>query len=97
MLLLLPIQVFAGSSNNSIPISAAIGVELFVSIHMSLFVLWPLAQLFNKDGNAKKLFIKLFVIRAVILLFFDFFITTSIFLVDFFGVFIGAFILIPIC
>ncbi len=96
MLVLLPTPVLASSSNNSIPIEVAIGVEAFVSIHMSLFVLWPLAQIFNKDGDVKKLFIKFFAIRAAILLFFDFFVTTSIFIIDFLAVFVGAFILMPI-
>lgn len=91
-----PTIVFASSSNsNSIPLIAAIGMEAFVSIHMSVFVLMPLARLF-KPNDYKKLFMKLFLIRVVILLFFDVFVTTMIAIADFFAVFIGAFLVVPL-
>ena len=80
---------------NDFSIWVAIFMEAFVSIHMSLFVLNPLANIISKE-NSKKTFWILFSIRAAILLFFDFFVTTSIAIVDFFSVFIGAFILIPV-
>lgn len=70
-------------------------MEAFVSIHMSVFVLLPLSKIISKE-NSKKTFWTLFGIRAAILLFFDFFITTGIAIVDFFAVFVGAFIIIPI-
>lgn len=70
-------------------------MEAFVSIHMSIFVLIPLSKIISKE-NSKKTFWILFCIRVAILLFFDLFITTSIAVVDFIVVFIGAFILIPI-
>jgi len=92
-----PTLVFASSGNDILSLGAAIGLELFVSIHMSAFVLYPLANMFNKDGNTKKLFLKLFIIRAAILLFFDIFVTTSIAFFDFILVFIGAFLIVPIC
>ena len=76
-------------------IVTAIMVEAFVSIHMSIFVLMPLSKLVAKE-NSKKLFWTLFAIRAAILLFFDFFITTGIALFDFMAVFAGAFIVMPI-
>lgn len=95
--LLLPTLVMAESAADGIPIIAAIFVEAFVSIHMSIFVLTPLARLISKDDDYKKTFWKLFVIRAAILLFFDFFVTTSIVAFDFIFVFIGAFIIVPIC
>ena len=72
-----------------------IGLEAFVSIHMSLFVLKPLSEMLSKK-NPKKLFWIMFAIRAAILLFFDFRGNYEIFMVDFFGVFLGAFILVPI-
>ena len=76
-------------------ISYAIFIEAFVSIHMSVFVLIPLSKIFSKD-NPKKTFLILFGIRAGILLFFDIFITPGIAMIDFFAVFIGAFIIVPI-
>ena len=76
--------VFA-SGEDTLSIGEALFMEAFVSIHMSLFVLYPMAKMLAKDGNTKKLFIIFFVIRAAILLYFDFFVTTSIALVDFFA------------
>lgn len=76
-------------------ILGAIFMEAFVSIHMSLFVLSPLSKIISKD-NSKKTFWILFGIRAGILLFFDIFITPGIAILDFYAVFIGAFIIVPI-
>ena len=96
MLVLFPTLVFASDGESSfMPIGFAIGMEAFVSIHMSAFVLKPIADVFDPD-KSKHLFIILFVIRAVILLFFDFFVTTGIAMVDFFAVFVGAFLVTPI-
>ena len=60
--------------NMGLGIFEAIFIEAFVSIHMSAFVLWPISTMFDQDRE-KKLFIKLFSIRAIVLLFFDFFVT----------------------
>ena len=95
-LLLIPTLVFASGGDNDFPVVSALGIEAFVSIHMSVFVLKPLSNMLSKE-NSKKTFWTLFAIRAVILLFFDFFITPYIAIIDFFGVFIGAFIVVPIC
>jgi len=62
---------------------------------MSIFVLLPLSEIISKE-NSKKTFWVLFVIRAAILLFFDFFITTGIVIVDILALFVGTFIIIPI-
>lgn len=70
-------------------------MEAFVTIHMSVFVLLPLSKLISKD-NSRKIFWTLFGVRIAILLFFDFFITTGIAIVDFIAVFVGAFIVTPI-
>lgn len=94
-LLILPKIVLASSSDDELPIFIAIFMEAFVSIHMSVFVLKPLSQMFAKE-NSNKLFWTLFAIRAGILLFFDIFVTTYIAMVDFFAVFIGAFLIVPI-
>lgn len=94
-ILLVPVLVFASTGDEFIPITLAIGMELFVSLHMSMFVFAPLANIFSKN-NSKKVFWTLFSIRAILLLFFDFFVTTEIALVDFIFVFIGTFIVVPI-
>lgn len=70
-------------------------MEAFVTIHMSVFVFLPLSKLIAKD-NSRKIFWTLFGVRIAILLFFDFFITTGIAIVDFMAVFVGAFIVTPI-
>jgi hypothetical protein len=94
-LLLMPVMVFAKSVGDGMDISEAISTELFVSLHMSIFVLLPLSAMLFKSNKIKG-FITLFAIRAAILLFFDFFVTPQIAMVDFFAVFIGAFIVVPI-
>ncbi len=95
-ILLLPTIVLASDGSvSNFPIGIAIGMEAFVSIHMSVFVLLPLANIFDPD-KSKKLFIKLFVGRIIILLIFDLFITPDIAIVDFISVFVGAFLIVPI-
>ena len=98
-LFLLPITVFAeslNSSSESIPLEMAIFMEAFVSIHMSVFVLKPLSMIIGKEENNKKIFWMMFAIRAIVLLYFDFFITTGIAIFDFMAVFVGAFLVVPI-
>ncbi len=95
ILCLAPMIVFA-SGEDTLSIGEALFMEAFVSIHMSVFVLFPLSKLLAKEGNEMKLFITLFVIRLVILLYFDFFVTTFIAIADFLAVFAGAFIIVPI-
>lgn len=95
-LLFVPMIVFAGTGEYIVLFFAAIMMEAFVSIHMSLFVLKPLSEIFSKD-NSKQLFWRLFAIRAVFLLFCDLFIASAIMFIDFISVFIGAFIVVPIC
>ena len=97
MLMIFPTIVYASNGFNSIPLPMAIFMEAFVSIHMSIFVLKPLSNLFGKEGSENKLFWTLFIIRIVILLFFDFFITPAIATLDFMAVFIGAFLVVPVC
>lgn len=94
-LLFIPSLAFASNGKFNLPIGIAIGMEAFVSIHMSIFVLKPLSEIFAKE-NSKKTFWILFAIRAVFLLFCDFFITTDIVTIDFFAVFVGAFFVVPI-
>lgn len=82
-------------NGSGIGILMALFMEAFVSIHMSVFVLLPLSKMISKE-NSKKTFWIMFGIRAFILLFFDFFITTGICIVDFVLVFVGAFIVVPL-
>lgn len=77
------------------PIQFSIFMEVFASIHMSVFVLIPLSKIIFKN-NSNKAFWILFGMRAAILLFFDIFITADIAIFDFFAVFVGAFIIVPI-
>lgn len=73
----------------------AIFMEAFCSIHMSVFVLIPLSKMISKD-NDKKVFIILFLIRVVILLIGDLVSPMTMALIDFFSVFVGAFLVVPI-
>lgn len=95
MLLLFPTFVFASSSSSSLSLKTAIFIELFISMHMSAFVLKPLSEIISQD-NSKKIFWIMFTIRACVLLYCDLFITTSIAFIDFILVFIGAFVITPI-
>ena len=94
-LLLIPGLALAESSDSDVSIGFALMMEAFVSIHMSLFVILPLSKIIDPTGN-KKMFLKLFFIRVALLLIFDFYITTDIAFADFFFVFIGAFVIVPI-
>ena len=95
-IIFIPNITFASNGSTEIvPLSIALMMEAFVSIHMSVFVLLPLSKLISSDKSTKTFWI-LFVSRIAILLIFDFFITTSIMLVDFILVFVGAFIILPI-
>lgn len=73
----------------------AIFMEAFVSIHMSVFVLFPLAGIINKN-KVHQTFIKLFCIRLVILILGDFIAPGVTATIDFMAVFFGAFVLVPL-
>lgn len=55
ILAMMPTTVFASSIDNTIPIGFALAMEAFISIHMSVFVLWPLAEILDKNGDTKKI------------------------------------------
>ena len=76
LLSLLPSLVFA-SSSSSLNFGEAFLIENFMTIFMSIFVIYPIAKYCSKDGNVKSLFIKLSVIRYVLLIFFDIFINLN--------------------
>lgn len=95
-LLFVPLVVFASSSSSSdAPLMVALFTEAFVTIHMTVFVIWPLSKLLPFN-DSRKTFWTLFIFRIVFLLFCDFFVTPNIFIIDFFSVFIGAFLVVPI-
>ncbi len=94
MLLLIPTMVFA--EDGDMPgIGVAIGIQLFCTIHMSVFVLMPLASMIN---NSKKntVFCILSIIRFVVLAIGDLFIPYIMIMVDFLSIFFFAFIIIPV-
>ena len=69
-------------------------MELFCSLHMTFFVLKPIAEI-KHPTESKQYLKKYFLLRAVILLIGNF-ITPSIAAIDFFMIFIGAFAIVPI-
>lgn len=93
-LLFVPLVVFASSSSDA-PLMVALFTEAFVTIHMTVFVIWPLSKLLPFN-DSRKTFLTLFIFRIVFLLFCDFFVTPNIFIIDFISIFIGAFIVVPI-
>ena len=93
-LLLVPLVVLASSSEDTF-ILFAILTEAFITIHMTIFVIWPLSKLLPFN-DSRKTFWTLFIFRIVFLLFCDFFVTPGVYTLDFLFVFIGAFIVVPI-
>lgn len=78
--------------NSSIPLLPMVLMELFVTIHMTIFVFSPLAALINDESTEyRKSLIRLSVARALFLLLYDLFISPGIAIIDFFLVFVGAF------
>jgi len=96
IILLMPTAVYASNGSPSIPLYMAIFLEAFITIHMSLFVMMPISKIFGKD-NYKSLFWKLFIVRIIFLLLVDILITPEIVILDFFALFIGDFLVVPIC
>lgn len=94
ILAFMPTLVYA--SSGSFDIFGAILMEAFITIHMSLFFLAPITNVFSKEENFKKNFFRLFCARIAFLLFCDIFISPDIAIVDFIFLFIGAFIIVPV-
>lgn len=95
LLCLFPSIVLANSNSNGFTIVFAIMMEAFVTIHMTAFVLLPLSKMYG-GNNSQALFKILFIGRILLLAYFDFFVTPSVAIGDFFAVFIGAFLIVPI-
>ena len=94
LLCLIPGVVLANNGTSVFPVSYAIFMELFVTIHMTAFVLTPLSKMFG-GSKSKELFNILFVGRILLLIYFDFFVSPIVAVADFLAVFIGAFIVVP--
>lgn len=92
ILMLTPSIVLA--SGSAFTAIEAIFIELFTTIHMSIFVFYPISNLLSSE-KPSKLFWKLFIIRACILLIGNT-ISPSIAFIDFILIFIGAFLVVPI-
>lgn len=86
-------DLFAGY--HSTQLFMAIGMQIFCSIHMSVFVLMPLAKFINKEKWAK-IFGILFGIRVLILIIGDFIAPLPMAMIDFISIFLGAFIMFPL-
>jgi hypothetical protein len=97
LLLSIPTIALAKGGGEDVTFSPlmALGLEAFITIHMSLFVFKPLADMIP-NYDSKTIFWTLFIIRALFLLIFDFFVTPWIVIGDFIFVFIGAFVIVPL-
>lgn len=71
---------------------AAIIVQLFITVHISLGIFLPLSSMIGGSDN-KKLFWNMFIIRAVMLIIGDFFVPTVMMFVDIAIIFIGIFLM----
>ena len=80
---------------DDIGLGMAIFMEAFVSIHMSVFVLFPLAGIINKN-KVPQTFAVLFGIRLAILIIGDIIAPGIMAMIDFMAVFFGAFVVIPL-
>lgn len=83
------------SEFDDIGLGMAIFMEAFVSIHMSVFVLFPLAGIINKN-KVPQTFAVLFGIRLVILIIGDIIAPGIMAIIDFMAVFFGAFVIVPL-
>lgn len=88
------IEEFIGSFDMNIPVIAAVFIELFVSLHMTAFVFHTFAEIFFPKHSLIVTII-LLSIRVSILAMLDF-VIPGVAMADFFSVFIGAFILVPL-
>lgn len=94
-LLLIPSLVLAKGGESNINIYTALFMEAFVSLHMSFAVLKPLSEAISLEHSIRTFWI-LFLIRVVVLLYCDFFVSTNVAVVDFIAVFVGAILVVPI-
>ena len=100
-LLLMPISVFAKSEYLPyIEDPLYIFIAIYFEANFSIFYLFLFASLSGMlfANNSKKALRTMFTIRAVVLLFCDFFISPGLaIMVDFYAMYVVAFLVIPIC
>lgn len=95
-LTLMPVIIFASTVENMELFPGILIVPAFISIHMTLFVLVPLAQMFSGPEDYKDTVKILFLTRVIILFALILTIGTSAIIIDFLAVFLGAFLVVPI-
>lgn len=91
-LFFIPVSVYASTGNDNVPILSAIIMEAIVTIYCVTNVQKSLSK-YIANEDSRTLFWKLFWGRILILLIFDFFITTEIAVYDFLGFTIGAIVI----
>ena len=95
-LFLIPVLVSASSLDSSTPLPMIIFLHAFITPHISLFFLKPLAEMIS-ENDSKKTFWTMFCARIVLIIVLDMmFVPLAIFMCDFFSVFIGGMIVVPI-
>lgn len=93
-LIIYPQMVYASTGYDGSALLQALLFELFITIFMCAFVFYPISALVPKEQ--RKLFWILFSIRVVFLLFFDFFITPAVAVLDLIFLLFGSFVMTPI-
>lgn len=89
-------ESYESDDSDGLGLGAALFIEAFVTIHMCAFVLVPLSKIFGKR-NHKIVFWILFIIRVFVLIIGDLISPSVMVMTDFFAVFIGAFLVVPLC
>ena len=87
-LFILPLFIFASTSDDKMDIGFSLFIAYFISIHFSAFVLRPLAMLIAKEENFKKVFWTLVVIRYVVITYIVLAVNPNIFEIDFVLIFV---------
>lgn len=94
-LLLVPVIILADTGIGEL-LPGILIVPAFVSIHMTVFVLTPLAQIFSGPEEYKTTVKILFIVRLVILFLLIMSVGSQAVMIDFIAVFLGAFIVVPV-
>ncbi len=80
----------------SLAFSCVVSIELVVSIYAIIFMLLPLSKILGKK-NYKKWFTILLLLRILMLIIGNIIVPLSTILVDFLSIFVGVFLILPIC
>ncbi len=93
-LVLIPIITYASTGSNFIPTAGLYGIVLFTSIHMTVFVIIPLGALFGEEKKWKAVIVMSAIRLITLFVVIPF--HPEIFMIDFFAIFVGAFLIVPI-